>query len=113
MDRLDSHIRPAEIQRDGQRHFVIVWSDGQRRRYEFQEILDNCPCASCREKRTGAQAKQDDSLLPIIKPEEAQPLQLVSIEPVGAYAYSIHFNYGCRKGIFTFEHLRQLGEEVT
>jgi DUF971 family protein len=106
-------LRPTEIKRDGPAHLVVAWSDGQRRRYAFHEFLDHCPCASCREKRTGAAARQDGNLLPIIKPEEAQPLQLVSMEPVGAYAYSIHFNYGCRKGIFTFEHLRQLGQLVT
>jgi DUF971 family protein len=35
------------------------------------------------------------------------------MEPVGNYAYSIHFSDGHDTGIFTFEFLRQLGEQVT
>ncbi len=31
---------------------------------------------------------------------------------INSYAYNIFFNTGCRSGIYTFEHLRELGEEV-
>ena len=34
------------------------------------------------------------------------------VEPVGSYAYNIYFNHGCRNGIYTLEHLRELGEVV-
>ncbi len=109
------NVRPTNIQLADEHFLEIAWSDGQTRRYSFREIIENCPCASCREKRAGTEEKQAASLdmLPVIKPEEAQPLKLVSVEPVGSYAYNIFFNTGCRNGIYTFEHLRQLGEEVT
>ena len=109
------NVRPTNIALADERHLQIEWSDGQTRRYDFREIIDNCPCATCREKRGGEEDKQAASgdLLPVIKPEEAQPLKLASVEPVGSYAYNIFFNSGCRSGIYTFEHLRELGEEVT
>jgi DUF971 family protein len=108
------NLRPTEIKLDGPAHLVIAWSDGQTRRYSFCEIRQQCPCASCREKRSGEAEKAGKSLdiLPIIRPEEAQPLKLESVQPVGAYAYNIYFNHGCRNGIYTFEHLRELGEPV-
>lgn len=106
------NIRPTEIKLADEQHLLIVWSDGQTRRYSFHEIQENCPCASCREKRAGTSEEEqnDAGLLPVIKPEEAQPLKLVSMEPIGSYAYGIHFNHGCRNGIYTFDHLRELGE---
>jgi len=105
--------RPTNIQLAGEHHLQIDWSDGQTRRYSFREIIENCPCATCREKRAAAAEKDDGGdLLPVIKPEEAQPLKLVSVQPVGSYAYNIFFNHGCRSGIYTFDRLRQLGEEV-
>lgn len=107
-------LRPTKIELADENHLQIVWNDGQTRRYSFREIIENCPCASCREKRTGDSQDREAAghLLPIIPIEEAQPLKLVSVQPVGAYAYNIFFNSGCRKGIYTLEHLRTLGEQV-
>ena len=109
------NVRPANIELADEHHLQIAWSDGQTRRYSFREIIDNCPCATCREKRSGEEEKQQASgdLLPVINAEEAQPLKLDSVQPVGSYAYNIFFNIGCRSGIYTFERLRELGEEVT
>ena len=106
--------RPTDIKLDGPLHLRIAWSDGQTRRYSFHEIQKWCPCASCREKRAGEEEKSKGSLdlLPIIRSEETQPLKLTSVEPVGSYAYNIYFNQGCRNGIYTLEHLRELGEVV-
>ena len=107
--------RPTSIELADDHHLQIAWSDGQTRRYSFHEIVDNCPCATCREKRSGQQDEQvaTGDLLPVMDASQAQPLKLVSVEPVGSYAYNIHFNTGCKSGIYTFEHLRQLGREVS
>ncbi len=105
-------VVPTQIELAGDRELRIAWSDGQVRRYRFQEFLDHCPCAGCRERRKqAAEAPKQSGLLPVISQEETQPLQLESMQPVGSYAYSIHFNHGCRQGIFSFSLLRQLGRE--
>ena len=104
--------RPVKLELVEEHYLQIAWSDGQTRRYSYREIIENCPCASCREKRAGEEEKAADDLLPVIKAEEMQPLKLTTVEPVGSYAYSIYFNSGCRNGIYTFEKLRELGEEV-
>jgi DUF971 family protein len=43
--------------------------------------------------------------------EEARPLEVASMRPVGSYAYAILFSDGHSNGIFTFELLRALGRE--
>jgi DUF971 family protein len=93
---------------DGNR-LQIDWSDGQRRAYAITELRDRCPCATCREKRAAAAPK---TLLPVLKLEEARPLTLAGMKPVGHYAYSIEFSDGHDTGIYTFELLRELGNVV-
>ncbi len=90
---------------------LIEWSDGQRRHYSFRELRDACPCATCREKRGGEQAAP--SLLPVLSANEAQPLRIEGMKPVGTYAYTVAFSDGHDTGIFRFELLRALGEDVT
>ena len=109
------NLTPTELALDGDDHLLIGWSDGTRRRYSFRELIEKCPCANCREKRSAASdAPKDDLLgsLPVITSEETQPLKLVKVEPVGSYAYNIIFNQGCQSGIYTLEFLQELGEEL-
>jgi DUF971 family protein len=86
----------------------IHWSDRQVRRYKVRTLRDACPCATCREKRTESQASA--GVLPILRPEELQPLRITRMDPVGSYAYSIHFSDGHNTGIYTLDYLKELGE---
>ncbi|MEK6235612.1 MAG: DUF971 domain-containing protein, partial [Planctomycetales bacterium] len=65
---------PTKLERQGTDRLLIEWSDGQRREYGFQEILDCCPCAICREKRG-----EPTSHEPIEQPAEqpADPLGML------------------------------------
>lgn len=103
-------LMPTKLEKTEDRHLVIEWSDGQVRRYAFKSLRDACPCATCREKRK--QPEQPANLLPVLSPEEAQPLDITGMKPVGSYAYTIAFSDGHDTGIFSFELLRSLGEEV-
>ena len=87
----------------------IDWSDGQVRRYAFHELRDNCPCAGCREQRVQTPASKNPLQLNVLSSAEAQPLRVVSMKPVGNYAYSIVFSDGHDAGIFTFALLQELG----
>ncbi len=96
------------IEPDG---LLIQWSDGQKRQYGFAELRMNCPCATCREKKVSPAAEPTASL-PVLSLQEAQPVRVSSMKPVGNYAYAIDFSDGHDSGIFTFEHLRELGHEI-
>src|SRR5947209_5502161 len=90
--------RPVALRKEDEEALVIDWSDGQRRRYRWQELRANCPCAGCREER----------LVPpdpfrILKPSELTPLKAVSLSPVGYYAYKITWSDGHDSGLYTLE----------
>lgn len=103
---------PTALNRTPDGRLQITWSDGQTRLYTVKELRDACPCATCREKRN-ATSSEPEPLFAILKPEEARPLTIAGMEPVGNYAYSIAFSDGHDTGIFTFELLRELGREHT
>ena len=96
-------IVPTKLQLLDETHLLIGWSDGHSRRYTFRELRNGCPCATCREKR-----KSPAPLLPVLKAEEAAPLKILGMKPVGNYAYNIQFSDGHSTGIFTFDLLRSL-----
>jgi DUF971 family protein len=98
------------LARSGGNAIGIEWSDGARREYSFRQLRDACPCATCREKRTGAPAPKN--LLPVLSAAETQPLTVTKMEPVGNYAYSIEFSDGHGTGIYTLDLLRGLGRDL-
>jgi DUF971 family protein len=104
-------IYPVGLERLGQDALLIRWSDGRRRRYQVGQLRDQCPCATCREKRTAGD-KRPATELPVLSLQEAQPLRIASMKPVGNYAYNIAFSDGHDTGIYTFESLLELGQEA-
>jgi DUF971 family protein len=104
-------LYPTSLSRTSDGRLQIAWSDGQTRVYTVKELRDACPCATCREKRN-AVSSEPAPLFTILKPEEARPLTIAGMQPVGNYAYSIAFSDGHDTGIFTLELLRELGREV-
>ena len=98
-------VYPLKLSVEAGERLVIEWSDSVRQSLTFATLRKNCPCAGCRIER-----EKPPPLFPILTPEEAQPARPKTIEPVGRYAYQIHWKDGHDSGIFTFEYLRQLGE---
>jgi DUF971 family protein len=101
---------PTHLERKDGGWLLIAWNDGQRRLYRPAQLRQACPCATCREKRAAEETDKMKSLLKVISPEEARPLAIARMEPVGNYAYKVVFSDGHDTGIFTFEALRELGE---
>lgn len=102
---------PTKLEKQGDSKLLITWSDGSQREYAYRELRDACPCATCREKRNAPPGPA--TLLPVLKPEEARPLKLEGMKPVGNYAYAIEFSDGHDTGIYTFDLLKQLGKPAS
>ena len=102
--------QPTKLEITADQRLRIAWNDGEVRDYSIQKLRDNCPCATCREKRSAPPPPA--TILPILSPAEARPLRITAMDPVGHYAYSIHFSDGHNTGIYTLESLRALGERV-
>lgn len=104
------HEYPTELKLTDDGRLRIGWSDQIARIYKFRQLRDACPCATCREKRNAP--PPDPFTIPVLSKAELAPLKVTGMKPVGNYAYSIAFSDGHDTGIFTFELLRELGEEV-
>ena len=90
----------------------IEWSDGVTHRLPWRLLRDRCPCATCRDKRLHPPPQPPPGELPVLSLQDAQPLRVRSMTPVGNYAYGIDFTDGHTTGIYTLEYLRELGEET-
>jgi len=93
----------------------ITWADNHASHYDFAYLREECPCATCNEKRD--QQQQNDQqhpgskstpisspVLPMFKPK----IRAQSATQVGNYAVQINFNDGHNTGIFSYEHLRTI-----
>ena len=98
---------PTELKLAAPDRLRIVWSDGQVRAYSVRELREQCPCASCRERRTAP--PPPPTTLTVLSPAETQPLRIASMSPTGRYAYSIDFSDRHDTVFYTLQLLRDLG----
>lgn len=108
---MTSGLLPTGIEKTTQRSLRITWSDGEVREYAYGALRKACPCATCREKRK-AESIRPKSALNVLASNEAVPLEVAQMKPVGNYAYNIVFSDGHSSGLFTMELLRELGVRV-
>jgi DUF971 family protein len=101
-------LQPEKLQMLSPETLQIRWPGGELRNYGVRHLRDHCPCATCME-----QAKAPAALLPVITAAEVAPLQITKMEPMGRYAYAIHFSDGHDTGLYTLESLQTLGEVVS
>jgi len=89
----------------------ITWADNHTSHYEFAYLREECPCATCNEKRDQEQQHGATKSTPISSP--ALPMfkpkiRAQSATQVGNYAVQINFNDGHNTGIFSYELLRTI-----
>ncbi|MEM8735101.1 MAG: gamma-butyrobetaine hydroxylase-like domain-containing protein, partial [Planctomycetota bacterium] len=78
---------PVDLERNGDAGLFVTWSDGSKRSYNAAKLQASCPCATCREKHGATNSKAGG--LPVLSLQEAQPVRIKSMRPVGNYAYNI------------------------
>ncbi|MCA9077494.1 MAG: DUF971 domain-containing protein [Planctomycetaceae bacterium] len=115
--------KPVSLKGDDQA-LHIEWSDGVTHHLTWRLLRKGCPCATCREERGGpaiaelvvnsldAPPAPSTELLPVITAQEARPLKVARMQPIGNYAYGIDFTDGHTTGIYTLDYLRELGEAI-
>jgi DUF971 family protein len=99
---------PEHIAVSKSKGIEIDWKDGHHSSYGVEYLRDWCPCASCtgahgtepRQKTTEQQASPFQMYKPKIK--------MLSIEPIGSYAFKIDWNDGHNTGIYSYDHLRSI-----
>lgn len=102
---------PVSIERDDEA-IRITWSDATTTRWTAGQLRRACPCATCREKRSsGAKATPQPARLPVLSAEEARPLRVETMKPVGNYAYNVVFSDGHHSGIYQLSMLHDGPEQ--
>ena len=104
-------VYPTALERLPDGFLRITWSDEVAKVYTIQQLRDACPCAICRENRPAA-TSMSSSVPEGQKLSELCPLTLSGMKPVGNYGYSLTFSDGHDTGIYTFDLLRELGEQA-
>lgn len=99
----DAHT-PTRIEQHDARTLAIEWADGVESRIDVRRLRLACACAECVDEWSGRERLDPTSVPPDVAP--------VSIQPVGRYAIQIDWSDGHRTGIYPFERLRALGDEV-
>lgn len=103
----DPTLRPTRFDYDDDaRALVVEWSDGARLPIGFERLRLGCRCAVCRGEM-GRPGRFD--LEPSLRPGEDE---LADIHLVGSYGLGARWADGHATGIYTYEHLRALGEEA-
>ncbi len=90
---------PSEVRNDRENgRMVIVWDDGARLEYAYDDLHNACPSATCRGH--GGE----------LEPPQLRGVQLLHIQEVGTYALRFRWSEGgCHDGIYTWDYLRELG----
>jgi len=86
---------------------AIEWRDGHQSRYTFPYLREQCPCATCRERRSQGQEVTESNIktpLPVYK----EPARALAAEPVGNYAVRFAFSDNHTTGIYSFDYLRRI-----
>jgi DUF971 family protein len=91
----------------------ITWADNHTSHYDFAYLREECPCATCNEKRDQEQQHKHSGAAPAVIPSPALPMfkpkmRAQSATQVGNYAVQISFNDGHNTGIFSYDHLRNI-----
>ncbi len=84
------------------RTLSVLWEDGQQNDFDVRDLRLACPCALCVEEMSGRPLLDPKSVRTDVTPR--------TITSVGNYAITVSWNDGHSTGIYSFEHLRALGE---
>lgn len=98
-------MRPESIDQISDQVISIKWDDGTEQIFFADKTRGRCPCASCKDK--------EDKPANPFKVLKANPNNVVFTgwEMIGRYAIRFTFSDRHSTGIYTYEYLRQIGED--
>lgn len=99
-------LEPTNIQQIGH-DLAIQWNDGAESYLDLQYLRRACPCAAC--------GGEPDVLGNILRPSVSYTdgsFDLMSIGSVGGYALQPRWRDGHDTGLYSFQYLRRLAEQI-
>ena len=98
-----------ELQRleRGDSAMELTWSDGSINTVDYRTLRYWCPCAECGPRRDAP------DLADLLQEEVAAlPQEMPTAKPVGGYALHFEWSSGCSSGIYRFERLWALANDL-
>jgi ATP-binding protein involved in chromosome partitioning len=90
-------------QRDA-RTLSVLWEDGHRDDFDVRDLRLACHCALCIEEMSGRKLLDPKTVRPDVSPRV--------ISSIGNYAIGIDWSDSHNSGIYSYDHLRSLGERA-
>jgi DUF971 family protein len=87
--------------RQKSRLLEVSWGDGMRHALPFEYLRVYSPSAEVRGHGGG------EGKLELAK----ENVQVTKVEPIGVYAVRLHFDDGHNTGLYSWDYLRELGEQ--
>jgi len=84
------------------RTLSVLWQDGRRDDIDVRDLRLACACAVCVEEMSGRKMLDPNSIRKDVSPR--------TLSSIGNYAIAVTWNDGHTSGIYSFDHLRHLGE---
>ena len=97
-----SRTRPVGFRHRDARTLSVLWEDGKTHDFDVRDLRLACRCAFCVEESSGRPLLDPKTVSPDVGPR--------TVTSVGRYAISFHWSDGHATGIYSFEHLRELGD---
>ena len=98
-------MKPESIEQVSDQVIAIKWENGNDKIYFAEKVRSKCPCAGCKDK----DAQPEASPFKILK-TNPNNVVFISWEYVGRYAVRFIFSDNHDTGIYTYEHLYEIGE---
>lgn len=89
---------------------IFEWADGLKKMISFRTLREQCPCALCRGEQTPLD--QAPMELPVVRSLAPEATVCKDMYKVGAYALGFKWGDGHDTGIYSFEYLRALAEDL-
>jgi ATP-binding protein involved in chromosome partitioning len=97
-----SRVRPIGLRRQDLRTLAVLWEDGHRHHVDVRDLRLACRCALCIEEMSGRRLLDPKTVRADVTPRV--------ISSVGNYAIGIDWSDDHNSGLYSFDHLRALGE---
>ncbi len=95
---------PIGLRQNDLRTLAVLWEDGHCDHFDVRDLRLACRCALCIEEMSGR---------PLLDPKKVRAdVSPQKISSVGNYAVGIDWNDGHNSGLYSFDHLRSLGERI-
>jgi ATP-binding protein involved in chromosome partitioning len=100
----DAKTTPVGFTKRDPRTLSVLWQDGRRDDIDVRDLRLACACAMCVEEMSGRKTLDPNSVRKDVTPR--------TVSSIGNYAVAVTWNDGHTSGIYSFEHLRHLGERA-